>query len=258
MQFTSEDLDLLVNTVDSLIVITDSGGVVCDMNRTCARLTDFRESDVVGENFAEVFLIPAERETVHKQLQRVGPDMRRVTFESSLLTRSGRRLRINWSCVHLTSSNPLAPNLALTGTDVTQYNAALERLEQQQREIDTLQQQLAETRQKLKSAQPIIVERRKNGRYEYAHSQLVAPVRNQANRKALVFRRVECKDVSANGFSFVSNTKPDYTELVVMLGKGDYIIRLVAKVAHVSRTTIDGKYKFLVGCRYVERHQSNN
>jgi hypothetical protein len=68
-----------------------------------------------------------------------------------------------------------------------------------------------------------------------------------------LFREVRCRDISAGGFSFVSQRPPEHTDYVVALGAAPVVIHLAVRVAHVTPEQVDGRDAFLVGCTYVGR-----
>ncbi|MHC4176720.1 MAG: hypothetical protein ACYSWU_04395 [Planctomycetota bacterium] len=67
------------------------------------------------------------------------------------------------------------------------------------------------------------------------------------------FTDVQCRDIAASGFSFLSPTPPASDTLVVALGAPPKVTYLVAQIVHVTRVEKRGQRKYVIGCHYVGR-----
>ena len=95
-------------------------------------------------------------------------------------------------------------------------------------------------------------ERREGTRKSYDCIQLLAPY--DANRlpQQEDFRQVRCRDLSPNGFSFLSYRQPSTDHVVVALGAVPFKF-FVAKIVHSGPSEKTLGQDYLVGCRFVRR-----
>lgn len=94
------------------------------------------------------------------------------------------------------------------------------------------------------------LERRTNNRQPFHQTQLIAPCNSaEGDVGADAFEKWECYDLSVSGVSYFSNTQPDYSHVVLALGRVPFKF-LIAEVRH-SREMEDGRW--LVGCHFVRR-----
>jgi hypothetical protein len=92
-------------------------------------------------------------------------------------------------------------------------------------------------------------ERRDGPRHPYKCSQLLAPCHHGFRMpRQTDFSWVECKNLSARGFSFFWPEEPTFKHVVVALGGVPFIF-LLARVVHVS---VEGEH-FLCGCHFQKR-----
>jgi hypothetical protein len=96
--------------------------------------------------------------------------------------------------------------------------------------------------------------RRGNRRRKYACIQLVAPYAQGQRPHQSAFRHVECRDLSACGFSYYATQPPESGQLIVALGPVPFVF-LKAEVVRQSEVTQRGRGKFLLGCRFIERFE---
>jgi PAS domain S-box-containing protein len=97
------------------------------------------------------------------------------------------------------------------------------------------------------------VERRRHPRRSFPYKQRIAAVLDGRLPDRQTFVDVQCKDIAASGFSFLSPKPPASDTLVVALGVPPRVTYLVAQVVHVTRVEKRGQRKFLIGCAYVGR-----
>jgi len=68
-----------------------------------------------------------------------------------------------------------------------------------------------------------------------------------------LFFEVECQDISAGGIAFYMNRLPDFDTVVLALGKPPTESYFTARVMRVARAEEQGRIRYLVGCRFLER-----
>lgn len=98
-----------------------------------------------------------------------------------------------------------------------------------------------------------MADRRHRPRRSFTYCQRIAPMEGDKRPPPSMFRVVQCHDISAGGFAFVSPAKPDHDTFVVVLGSAPVLIYVKVSVAHVTPTKIEGRDVFLVGCKYTGR-----
>ena len=92
---------------------------------------------------------------------------------------------------------------------------------------------------------------RRSLRRPFACKQRIAPYASPLPDPS-TFREVMCRDISTSGFSFLSTTDPEFTELIIELGVPPNSIYVVARVARVSQLPDNGG--LVVGCQFTGRH----
>ncbi len=95
-------------------------------------------------------------------------------------------------------------------------------------------------------------ERRQRERHQYNCIQLLADFDGNSMPAQADFRKVNCQDISATGFSYFSPRKPDTDHVIVALGAIPFMF-YVAQVMHANPVNNDGMVEYLVGCRLKNR-----
>jgi len=96
-------------------------------------------------------------------------------------------------------------------------------------------------------------ERRSRTRSPYPYVQMMAPITGDNLPPAKEFHEIQCREISSHGFSFTAAHPPAHETIVVAFGVAPSLIYLSASIQHMTRSTIDGKKQFLIGCRYLGR-----
>ena len=78
-------------------------------------------------------------------------------------------------------------------------------------------------------------------RRAYPYKQRIAPVIEGKLPAHDEFEEVNCRDISAGGFSYFTPLKPDFKEIVVALGFPPSLTYLSADVMHGRPTEYDGQ-----------------
>ena len=94
--------------------------------------------------------------------------------------------------------------------------------------------------------------RRGNDRHAYPCVQLLAAFDGTRLPSQAEFRQVLCHDLSPQGFSFLSDCRPEASHVVVALGQVPFRF-FVAEVMHVRPTETEQGHDYLIGCRFVRR-----
>lgn len=94
------------------------------------------------------------------------------------------------------------------------------------------------------------LERRTNNRRPFPQTQLIAPCCDpDGDVGAEAFEKWDCYDLSVSGVSYYSSIQPNYSHIVLALGRVPFKF-LVAEVRH-ARETDNGRW--LVGCHFTRR-----
>ncbi len=94
-------------------------------------------------------------------------------------------------------------------------------------------------------------ELRTSARQEFGVTQAIAPVVCGMLPHQKHFAEVECRDLSAGGFSFYLDKPPPYDTLVIRLGPPGSDTFVSARVAHVREVEHEGETVQLVGCQFI-------
>ncbi|HEV3003652.1 MAG TPA: PilZ domain-containing protein [Pirellulales bacterium] len=99
---------------------------------------------------------------------------------------------------------------------------------------------------------------RRNERHRGARCiQRIAPCVDGRLPVLAAFREVECQDLSAGGFTCLLPEPPEIETMAVELGAPPVLIYVTARVVHVSESRLGEEIKYLVGCRFTGRLDSN-
>jgi PAS domain S-box-containing protein len=282
----------VLETVDALVLVLTPAGRIVRANLACEQVTGFTCDEVRDRPIWSALLVPGEASVVKDLLAgltaRTGP----LEHESFLLTKQAERRRIQWSFAMLPSSGDGEETILATGIDITERRVAEEEIgrlrsveAETQRRLQSVLEELEI--QKTAAAQGTAIsnvppsdvdtadseaggwgsdnkpfhplpqgkrgDRRRRLRRAFAYFQRIAPAGGGRIPPLRMFRRVQCLDISAGGFSFLSSTAPSETEYVVALGNPPVVIHVAARVVHVTPTNHEGRPMHLVGCAYTGR-----
>ena len=95
-------------------------------------------------------------------------------------------------------------------------------------------------------------ERRENERHAYQCVQLIAPYDGVNLPSQIDFCKVQCEDISSNGFAFYSPKIPEMKYVIIALGSLPFHF-YEAEVLHNRPMQRDGEIEYLVGCRLLKR-----
>lgn len=95
-------------------------------------------------------------------------------------------------------------------------------------------------------------ERRTNDRRAYRCIQLLAPYDGVRLPAQAEFRKVQCHDISAHGFSYLTSQPPESEYVVICLGAIPFLF-YDAEIVHYNAVQQGGSVEYLVGCRLRRR-----
>lgn len=112
--------DAILNTSAALIVAVDVDGEIVGLNPAGERASGYDEASTVGKPLWGTLVPDEDTPQLRSLLERTRPGMETRTFESDLLTASGRRRRVTWTSAPLTDAEGHRTHVVLTGIDVTE------------------------------------------------------------------------------------------------------------------------------------------
>jgi PAS domain S-box-containing protein len=260
--------------VGALVLVLDQDGRIIRMNRACEQITGFSSEEIEERPIWDVFPVPNEADlfqTVFKRLQTAASP---IEHESQLLTKHSDRRQIRWSHSVVRGPGQSIESVLVTGIDVTAQREAEEKAAQAEqaaaaaRSASLAKQEdsgpasaspglaapgSAPVSDTVALPGPINAERRARRRLSYPYRQRIAFIADGKLPAEAEFAEVQCNDIAAGGFSFVSAKPPQSEMLVVALGTPPHLPHLTAQVAHVTRVVREGRRMYLVGCSYIGR-----
>jgi len=262
----------VLRTVDALVLVLDGEGQITHVNRAAERLTGFAADEVMRRPVWSVLPVPKEVDWYRQNIEKLQQGTAPIEFESSLLTKHGRRKRIAWSWGAVFNAQGRIESILATGIDITGRREAEEKADRAERllgrirpgEQATLSEgeldgmgagaALPEPPSPVQSPSGLSGrERRQRPRRAYPYHQLIAPIVDGTLPDRGKFKHLPCHDISSGGFAFVSPGPPASDAFVVALGNPPNLTYLMSQVAHVTRIEQDGQRMYLIGCNYTGR-----
>lgn len=263
-------------TMPALMIVLKPDGRIEKLNRTAQLVTGFNINEIGTRPLWGVFLLPEEVTYVRQALDRARLGEAEIACECYVLTKHGQRRRVAWNFAAIKTDSGVVESIVGSGIDITDKCEALHRLEIAERSADEVRQSITELQGNLNTSRKQLTapnfppdmtpecpgdpveetkgsERRAHGRRAYPYLQAVAPVNGDQLPDKRMFREVRCRDISRQGFSFLSPVRPEPKHVVVAFGSHPSLMYLLAEVVHVSPTEFNSCRVFHVGCRYVRR-----
>ncbi len=94
---------------------------------------------------------------------------------------------------------------------------------------------------------------RASQRRVFQYRQRIAPMVGSSKPSEKDFIEVDCCDISAGGIAFYLDRAPEFTRVVVALGRPPALTYFAAEVVRHVEKVNDGRRVYLVGCRFVGR-----
>jgi PAS domain S-box-containing protein len=230
----------VLETVDSLVLTLDGNGNIVDMNGLCEQLSEYSLDEICGRPFWSALVAGEEAEAVEAVFRDAFAGDLPQGFEADLAAKHGRRHRIGWSWRILFSEQGEADRLVLAGTQCGSRPAHDEKEGEPHRPFQPVG----------KKAAPDL---RRSPRRSFHYIQRIAPTSGEGLPSKNRFIEVRCEDISAGGIAFYLGRRPDFTTLVVTLGRPPAESHFSARVVRVVKATLEGRGVYLVGCRFTGR-----
>jgi len=257
----------VLETVDAVVLMLDSRCNIVQANSACQRVTGFSEAEIVDRSIWNVLTVPGEVGVFEQLLKELKADASPVRYESDVLTKHSKRRRIAWSFSMMADADGEPKSIIATGVDITKQREAEQRAETAEEAAEKVRQGLqriadADTRSEHvpepigpcgELSEPSNAERRKRPRRSYPYLQRIAPVIGGMLPDKDDFCNVQCNDIAAGGFSYISESVPSSDTLVVALGIPPKVTYLTARVAHSTEIMRNGRNMFVIGCSYTGR-----
>jgi len=244
----------VLDIIDDPVVVLDTRGRVLVVNWACSQATGRKTKRVRGEPFWEVFAVEEEWDPLRAMVQLVADTATPCQFDGHLLALDGRRLSVSWLFREVRGGAGEVQRVLLVGrlhggeTDASPEPGA---------HTSAQSHEDPDAEEDPPAAQPFqcrpnqaVVDRRRSPRRDYPYRQRIAPCQGGSLPGPEDFVEVVCRDISAGGFSFLTEEPPDFTDLVIALGRPPHVTHLAAGVRWVEEMEDDGKKQFLVGCQF--------
>lgn len=262
--------EMLYDTVDAIVVVIDSSGLVQKTNRGCAEISGFNRDDFRDRPVWSVLAPPEEMGAYRDAIARLATAGPPLALEASLLTKHSQRRVIAWRFAASPAVNNAKRCFLLTGIDITKQRRAEERAERAKKALAHLRpadpaawgkngpecEPSGRSGELASGRRPTESERRLKPRRPFPYRQNVAFMTGLSYPREDEFIEVRCRDIAAGGFSFVSPQLPESHRLVVALGSPRHLTYLTARVVHVTEFVENNTTGHLVGCQYTGRAPS--
>ena len=254
----------VLETLDAAVLTLDAQWRILDANPACRRLTGQGDQQVTDLRFWDLFADAGQAEMLRKVLEEADREAASVRSEATLRTNDSNERQIAWSLRKIVPVEGAPCQFLATGIDVTEQRAAEQRARRAEVTAENARTAAAARPRGAEAGSeqvrpfgalpsPINVERRRKPRRSYPYIQRIAPILDGKRPDLDAFQEIQCNDISAGGFSFISDAPPVSDSYVVSLGCPPKFTFLTAQVAHVTRVRHEGERRFLVGCNYVGR-----
>jgi PAS domain S-box-containing protein len=122
-------IDATLHILDALVVVLNREGRIIRFNHACETLTGYREDEVRGRPFWEIFLLPEEAGTVREGFDALLAGQGRLRLSNSWVAKDGGHRFINWSSTVLRDRDGAVTHVIGTGIDMTGHRQLEEELE---------------------------------------------------------------------------------------------------------------------------------
>jgi PAS domain S-box-containing protein len=233
----------VLDTIEALVAVLDRDGRVTWINRATQQVSGFSPTEIYGRPFAAALLPKQEAATVNEALERL--DQGPQTVEATLLRKNAAACFIRWNCRAVTLRDGTIQSIVATGVPIAAPPTAAPQ--------NAPQEIPAEQAFAPVPAAASGRELRTSPRRTFQFQQSIAPMYGSTLPSRNKFFEVNCKDISAGGISFFLSQHPDFTSLLVALGRPPGVTYFTARVVRVTEVQENGKTQFMVGCRFIGR-----
>ncbi|NIP44376.1 MAG: PAS domain S-box protein, partial [candidate division Zixibacteria bacterium] len=121
-------ISAILNTAGALVVVLDPDGKILRFNKACERTSGYKPDEVIGRNFADIFILPEEMEMLAERFEVIKRSRGRVDGDNYWVTRDGQKRMISWSNNVMLDENGDVEYVIATGIDITERKAAEDKL----------------------------------------------------------------------------------------------------------------------------------
>jgi PAS domain S-box-containing protein len=259
--------ELLLATIDALAIVVTPAGRVAGINLAAERITGFSGAELFDRPIFSALLAVDEVTCFETALDALAQGGLPQKLEGWILTKSGERRRIAWTC----AVQPLPgakPTILCTGIDVTELAelrtsaaSAQQQADENARQLEKIRRELAwmESTPWSDGGPPAFLqigdnsrnERRTAERKPYPYVQLLAPMTGNQRPPQSAFEKNLCHDISSGGFSYFAKNAPQTKRVMAAFGVPGSLTYLSAEIVHCRH--VPDKQMYLVGCRYLGR-----
>ncbi len=133
-----EFISAVLETAEALVVVLDSQGRIVRFNHACEMLSGYSFEEVQGKIVWDLLLPKEEISGVKHVFQELSPKTQSNQFENRWVTKDNETKLIAWSNTILGNKNGEVEYVIGTGIDITQRKKAESLLEENQRALSTL------------------------------------------------------------------------------------------------------------------------
>lgn len=127
-----------------IFLVLDTQGHISLINQSGCRILGYSENELAGKDWMELFLLPEDRPAARERFHKLVNNLEQFppVFENNIYTREGQKLTISWryTMIRDERGNPVA--VLNAGQDITERKAQQELIEQTNKELNALNEQL--------------------------------------------------------------------------------------------------------------------
>ena len=129
-------LDECLRAVEAGVVVIGRNGLVALANRRCCELLGYQDLDIIGRQWASIFVIRRDRQRAVEHLERIlsGERSPQDYYESTVPTKGGQKRIVAWQGVRvLRDSSGRVQGIVSSITDLTEQKEAMKASEDRER-----------------------------------------------------------------------------------------------------------------------------
>jgi PAS domain S-box-containing protein len=245
----------VLEALDTPFVVLDKDLRLLQVNRSCLDLSGFSASDVEQRKFCSAFVTAEEESAIDKHFDQLLRDGKPCQFEARLLLKHGDECRVEWRFRRL--AEEFGGVLVGTGIDVTAKSELEKQVAKLQQKHAAPKEEAPKVEAPVASTKPDTTgdngNRRRFPRLPYPYMQRICAALDGRIPELTEFAEIECRDISAGGFSYYTDQKPTVNDFVVAFGADGMEKLLNARVVHFRPAVRNRRMGFIVGCQFTGR-----